>query len=157
MSAPEMTDALVHAIAGGHFDLIVVNYANGDMVGHSGKLSATIAAAEAVDRCLGRVRDAVRAAGGAMLITADHGNAEQMRDPETGEPHTAHTMNKVPAILVNAPAGIDALADGRLSDIAPTLLALLGQPKPAAMTGENLLRPAQAHRIVDAAEHVDAV
>ena len=157
MSAPEMTDALVDAIAGGHFDLIVVNYANGDMVGHSGKLSATIAAAEAVDRCLGRVRDAVRAAGGAMLITADHGNAEQMRDPETGEPHTAHTMNKVPAILVNAPAGIDSLADGRLSDIAPTLLALLGQPKPAVMTGENLLRPAQTHRGVGAAEHVDAV
>ena len=157
MSAPEMTDALVDAIAGGRFDFIVVNYANGDMVGHSGKLSAAIAAVEAVDGCLGRVCDAVRAAGGAMLITADHGNAEQMHDPETGAPHTAHTMNKVPAILVNAPAGIDALADGRLADIAPTLLALLGQPKPTVMTGKCLLRPARTQRSADVAQHADAV
>jgi len=157
MSAPEMTDALVGAIASGRFDLIVVNYANGDMVGHSGKLSAAIAAAEAVDRCLGRVRDAVRAVGGVMLITADHGNAEQMIDPETGAPHTAHTMNKVPAILINAPAGIEALADGRLADIAPTLLDILGQPKPAAMTGKSLLRPPQTHRGAGADQHANAV
>ncbi|HEY5598180.1 MAG TPA: 2,3-bisphosphoglycerate-independent phosphoglycerate mutase, partial [Kiloniellales bacterium] len=146
MSAPALTDALVAAIASGRFDLIVVNYANGDMVGHSGKLDAAIRAAEAVDRCLGRVCEAVRAAGGALFITADHGNAEQMRDPETGEPHTAHTMNKVPAILVNAPAGIAALTDGRLADVAPTLLELLALPKPAAMTGTSLFRPAQGLR-----------
>jgi len=157
MSAPEMTDALVEAIASGRFDLIVVNYANGDMVGHSGKLSAAIAAAEAVDRCLGRVSEAVRAAGGVLLITADHGNAEQMLDAATGEPHTAHTMNKVPAILVNAPAGIKSLNDGRLADIAPTLLEILGLPKPAAMTGKSLLRPAQTRHSTGAALRVDAV
>jgi 2,3-bisphosphoglycerate-independent phosphoglycerate mutase len=127
------------------------------MVGHSGKLAAAIAAAEAVDRCIGRVCDAVRAAGGAMLITADHGNAEQMRDPKTGAPHTAHTMNKVPAILVNAPAGIDALADGRLADIAPSLLELMDLPKPAAMTGISLLRPARTRRGAGAVQHADAV
>ncbi|MHA1600350.1 MAG: 2,3-bisphosphoglycerate-independent phosphoglycerate mutase [Alphaproteobacteria bacterium] len=157
MSAPEMTDALVDAIAGGRFDFIVVNYANGDMVGHSGKLSATIAAAEAVDHCLGRVCEAVGAAGGTLLITADHGNAEQLRDPDTGEPHTAHTMNKVPAILVNAPAGIESLVDGRLADIAPTLLEMLGLPKPAAMTGQSLSRPARAQPSAGAALRVDAV
>jgi 2,3-bisphosphoglycerate-independent phosphoglycerate mutase len=146
MSAPELTEALVDAIASGRFDLIVVNYANGDMVGHSGLLAAAIRAVETVDRCLGRVCEAVRQAGGALFITADHGNAEQMRDPKTGEPHTAHTMNKVPAILVNAPAGVAALADGRLADVAPTLLALMELPQPAAMTGHSMLRPAQAAR-----------
>ncbi len=157
MSAPEMTDALVEAIAGGRFDLIVVNYANGDMVGHSGKLSAAIAAVEAVDSCLGRVSTAVQAAGGVLLITADHGNAEQMRDLLTGEPHTAHTMNKVPAILVNAPAGIDSLDDGRLADIAPTLLEILGLPKPAEMTGRSLLRPVRAQRSAGAERRADAL
>ncbi len=157
MSAPEMTDALVEAIDSGRFDLIVVNYANGDMVGHSGKLSAAIAAAEAVDHCVGRVSEAVRAAGGVLLITADHGNAEQMRDATTGEPHTAHTMNKVPAILVNAPADIKSLNDGRLADVAPTLLEILGLPKPAAMTGKSLLRPARTQDSADAAVRVDAV
>ena len=157
MSAPEMTDALVDAIASGRFDFIVVNYANGDMVGHSGKLSAAIAAAEAVDRCIGRLCQAVHTAGGAMLITADHGNAEQMRDPATGEPHTAHTLNKVPAILVNAPAGIESLDDGRLADIAPTLLELLGLPKPTAMTGHSLSRPIRTQHANDAAQRADAV
>jgi 2,3-bisphosphoglycerate-independent phosphoglycerate mutase len=157
MSAPELTEALVDAIASGRFDLIVVNYANGDMVGHSGLLAAAIRAVETVDRCLGRVCEAVRQAGGALFITADHGNAEQMRDPKTGEPHTAHTMNKVPAILVNAPAGVAALADGRLADVAPTLLALMELPQPAAMTGHSMLRPAQAARIPTSGQRAGVV
>jgi len=156
MSAPELTDALTEAVAGGRFDFIVVNYANGDMVGHSGKLPAAIAAVEAVDRCLGRLGEAVRAAGGVLLITADHGNAEQMRDPVTDEPHTAHTMNKVPVILVNAPPGIESLSDGRLADIAPTLLDIFGLPQPAAMTGTTLLRPARARRDAAAGARADA-
>ncbi len=144
MSAPELTDKLVGAIESGRFDLIVVNYANGDMVGHTGNLQAAIAAAEAVDTCLGRVESALTKAGGTLLITADHGNAEQMSDAATGQAHTAHTMNKVPAILVNAPAGVGALTDGRLADIAPTVLALMGLAQPAEMTGRCLLRPALA-------------
>ncbi|MFQ5954538.1 MAG: 2,3-bisphosphoglycerate-independent phosphoglycerate mutase [Kiloniellales bacterium] len=139
MSALEVTDRLVEEIAGGSFDLIVVNYANTDMVGHSGDLAAAIKAVEAVDRCLGRLEAAVRLAGGALIITADHGNAEQMRDPATGEPHTAHTLNPVPLILVNAPPSVTALADGRLADVAPTVLALMGLPRPAEMTGRSLL------------------
>jgi 2,3-bisphosphoglycerate-independent phosphoglycerate mutase len=143
MSAFEVTDKLVAAIEGGRFDLIVVNYANGDMVGHTGDLNATIAAVEAVDACLGRLANAVTTAGGALLITADHGNAEQMTDPGTGQAHTAHTMNKVPAILVNAPSWAAALDDGRLADVAPTLFALLGLPKPAEMTGRSLIPAAR--------------
>ena len=141
MSAPEVTDKLVAAIDGGRFDLIVVNYANGDMVGHTGDLQAAMKAAETVDHCIGRVSEAVERAGGSLLITADHGNAEQMLDPTTGQPHTAHTMNKVPLILVNAPDSVQTLADGRLADIAPTVLALMALPQPAAMTGECLIRP----------------
>ncbi|MCH8925348.1 MAG: 2,3-bisphosphoglycerate-independent phosphoglycerate mutase [Proteobacteria bacterium] len=152
MSAYEVTDRLVAAIESGRFDLVVVNYANGDMVGHTGKLDAAIAAVETVDTCLGRLSEAVTAAGGALLITADHGNAEQMEDPETGQAHTAHTMNKVPVILVNAPSGTGALADGRLADIAPTLLELMGLAKPAEMTGRSLIRPAaEARRPLPAA------
>ena len=139
MSAYEMTDKLVAAIAGGNFDLIVVNFANTDMVGHSGKLAPAIAAVEAVDRCLGRVEKAAMAAGGVLLVTADHGNAEMMCDPMTGGPHTAHTLNRVPLVLVNAPPGIAGIGDGRLADIAPTLLALMGMKQPPAMTGHNLL------------------
>src|SRR5258708_26334953 len=107
MSAVEVTDKLVEAIGAGRFDVIVVNYANTDMVGHSGDIAAAVKAVEAVDRCLGRLAEAVEQAGGALLITADHGNAEQMRDPETGEPHTAHTTNPVPVLLVNAPSWCD--------------------------------------------------
>ena len=140
MSAFEVTDKLVAAIEGGRFDLIVVNYANGDMVGHTGNLSAAIAAVEAVDACLGRLANAATAAGGALLITADHGNAEQMADPGTGQAHTAHTTNKVPAILVNAPSWAAALDDGRLADVAPTLFALLDLPAPAEMTGRSLIQ-----------------
>jgi 2,3-bisphosphoglycerate-independent phosphoglycerate mutase len=139
MSAPEVTDQLVAAIDAGRFDVIVVNFANADMVGHTGDLAAAIKAAEAVDDCLGRLAGAVTRAGGTLLITADHGNIEMMRDPATGQPHTAHTLNPVPLVLVNPPPGIAGLRDGRLADIAPTLLALLGLAKPAAMTGEPLL------------------
>jgi 2,3-bisphosphoglycerate-independent phosphoglycerate mutase len=139
MSAPEVTDKLVAAIDRGRFDVVVVNYANTDMVGHTGDIAAAIKAVEAVDQCLGRLADAVTRAGGTLLITADHGNAEMMRDAATGQPHTAHTLNPVPLLLVNPPAGVTGLRDGRLADIAPTLLALLGLPQPAAMTGRPLL------------------
>jgi 2,3-bisphosphoglycerate-independent phosphoglycerate mutase len=146
MSAYEVTDKLVEAIDARRFDVIVVNYANTDMVGHTGDLAAAIKAVEAVDRCLARLADAVERAGGTLLITADHGNAETMRDPETGERHTSHTLNPVPVLLVNPPAGITGLEDGRLADIAPTLLALLGLPQPEAMTGHPLiLRAAARH------------
>ncbi|PVA10420.1 2,3-bisphosphoglycerate-independent phosphoglycerate mutase [Pelagivirga sediminicola] len=137
MSAGEVTDHLTRAIAA-RYDLIVVNYANPDMVGHTGDLDAAIAACEAVDAGLGRVRAALEAAGGAMLVTADHGNCEVMIDPLTGDPHTAHTTNLVPAILVGGPVGA-ALASGRLSDVAPTLLALMGLDAPPEMTGRSLL------------------
>jgi 2,3-bisphosphoglycerate-independent phosphoglycerate mutase len=142
MAAPEVTAKLVEAIDQGRFDVIVVNYANTDMVGHTGDIAAAIKAVEAVDRCLGRLADAVTRAGGSLLITADHGNAEMMRDPVTGQPHTAHTLNPVPLLLVNPPAGVTGLSDGRLADIAPTLLQLLGMRQPAAMTGRPLLQRA---------------
>jgi 2,3-bisphosphoglycerate-independent phosphoglycerate mutase len=140
MSAPEVTDKLVEAIDAGRFDVIVVNYANTDMVGHTGDLAAAIKAVETVDHCLGRLADAVERAGGTLLITADHGNVEMMRDPETGQPHTAHTTNPVPLLLVNPPPYVRGLEDGRLCDVAPTLLQLLGLPQPKAMTGHALLK-----------------
>jgi 2,3-bisphosphoglycerate-independent phosphoglycerate mutase len=142
MSAHELTDRLVAAIDADRFDVIVVNFANPDMVGHTGSLPAAIRAVETVDACLGRVVDAVRRRGGAMLVTADHGNCEMMRDPVTGGPHTAHTLNRVPIVLVGAPSAIEGLADGRLADVAPTMLALLRVAQPAAMTGRSLLRGA---------------
>ena len=138
MSADAVTDALVDAIDRARYDVIVVNYANGDMVGHTGDMAAAMAAVSTVDRCLGRLVDAVERAGGAMVVTADHGNADQMRDPGTGEPHTAHTTFPVPILAVGAPPGT-ALADGRLADVAPTMLALMGLAQPAAMTGRCLL------------------
>ena len=137
MSAPEVTDRFVAAIEAG-YDLIVTNYANPDMVGHTGDLAAAIRACEAVDQGLGRVVAALRKAGGAMIVTADHGNCETMVDPETGGPHTAHTRNPVPVILVGGPEGA-RLRDGRLSDLAPTLLVLMGLPQPPEMTGQSLL------------------
>ena len=139
MSAAEVTDKLTAAIAAGTYDFIFVNFANPDMVGHTGILDAAITAIETVDTCLARLRTAIETAGGAMLVTADHGNAETMVDPETGAPFTSHTLNVVPAILANAPAAVTGLADGRLADVAPTLLELLGMEKPAAMTGSSLL------------------
>ncbi len=144
MAAPEVTDRLVEAVGSGKYDLVVVNYANGDMVGHTGMLEAAIKAAETIDACLGRLLSAVTRAGGVLLITADHGNAELMRDPATGEPHTAHTVGKVPVVLAGSTAGARGLRDGRLADVAPTLLTLLGLPQPAEMTGRSLLTEAAA-------------
>ena len=137
MSAPEVTDHFIGAIEDG-YDLIVVNYANPDMVGHTGDLKAAMAACEAVDKGLGAVLDALEKAGGAMIVTADHGNCEVMVDPETGGPHTAHTLNPVPVVLVGGPKGAH-LKPGRLADLAPTLLHLMELPKPPEMTGECLI------------------
>ncbi len=137
MSADEVTEHFVAAIEKG-YDLIVVNYANPDMVGHTGDLDAAIRACEAVDRGLTRAVAALEAVGGAMIVTADHGNCETMIDPETGGPHTAHTTNPVPVILVGGPEGA-RLRNGRLADLAPTILQLMGLPKPPEMTGESLI------------------
>ena len=145
MSAYAVTDRLLAALQeaatqGAPFDLVVLNFANGDMVGHTGILPAAVAACEAVDRCLGRIADYLLARGGAMLITADHGNAEIMRDPVTGEPYTAHSLNPVPLILLDSEhQGCSLKPGGALKDIAPTILALLGIPMPREMEGINLL------------------
>ena len=136
MSAPELADKAVAAIDSGKYDLIVLNFANPDMVGHTGSLAAAIKAVETVDAGLGRIVEAVGRAGGAVLVTADHGNCEMMRDPVTGGPHTSHTTNPVPVVLVGSTA--KSLHDGRLADISPTLLHLLGLPQPAEMTGRAL-------------------
>ena len=149
MSAPEVTDKVVAAIESGRFDVVIMNYANTDMVGHTGIIPAAVKAVETVDQCLGRLAAAVEKAGGTLVITADHGNAEMMRDPETGEPHTAHTLNPVPFIVVNPPAAIGRLDEGRLADVAPTLLDLIGLPKPAAMTGHSLIHLDQGRRAAD--------
>ena len=138
MSSVEVSDQLVLAIEKG-YDLIVVNYANPDMVGHTGSLPAAIKACEAVDLGLGRALVALEKAGGAMVVTADHGNCELMVDPVTGGPHTSHTVNPVPVILVGGPQGSVLRAGGRLADLAPTLLALMGLPQPPEMTGRSLL------------------
>ena len=139
MSAPEVTDNLVRVIGEGTFDLIVVNYANGDMVGHTGVLEAAIKAAETIDGSLARLEKAVLDAGGVMLVTADHGNCEQMSDAKNRSAHTQHTLNLVPALLVNAPDWVNGLHDGRLADVAPTLLQLLDLEQPAEMTGRSLI------------------
>lgn len=137
MSCPELTEKLVAAIEGGKYDVIVCNIANPDMVGHTGDLVAAIKAAEAVDVALGKLRSAIVAAGGEMLVTADHGNLEMMRDPVTGEPHTAHTVGPVPFVYVGRKAVLRS--GGALRDIAPTLLYLLGIAKPVEMTGTSLV------------------
>lgn len=137
MSSAEVTAKFIEAIEGG-YDLIVTNYANPDMVGHTGDLNAAIKACEAVDHGLAQVIAALEKVKGAMIITADHGNCEVMVDPVTGGPHTAHTLNPVPVALVGGPEGAK-LRQGRLSDLAPTLLELMGLPKPPEMTGESLL------------------
>jgi 2,3-bisphosphoglycerate-independent phosphoglycerate mutase len=139
MSAPEVTDKAVAAVEAGAADVIVLNYANADMVGHTGDLDAATRAIETIDACLGRLARTVEAQGGTLVVTADHGNAEMMRDPETGEPHTAHTLDPVPFIVVNPPMPIRRLEDGRLADVAPTLLDILGLPQPKAMTGHSLI------------------
>ncbi|MDF1802626.1 2,3-bisphosphoglycerate-independent phosphoglycerate mutase [Thalassovita sp.] len=138
MSAGEVTDAFVKAIEDG-YDLIVTNFANPDMVGHTGDLKAAMKACEAVDQGLARVVAALEKAGGAMIVTADHGNCETMVDPVTGGPHTAHTTNPVPVILLGGPKGASLRSGGRLADLAPTLLQLMGLPQPDEMTGQSLL------------------
>lgn len=138
MSAPELTQKAVEAISSGKYDLVVLNFANPDMVGHTGVLAAAIKAVETVDAGLGRIAEAVTKMGGALLVTADHGNCELMVDPVTGKPHTAHTTNPVPIMLIGGQA--KALADGRLADISPTLLKLMGLEQPTEMTGGSLLR-----------------
>ena len=139
MAAAEVTTQLIDAIRSGEQALIVVNYANPDMVGHTGDLSAAIRAVEAVDTELGEVLAALEAAGGAMIVTADHGNCEVMVDPDTGEPHTAHTLNPVPVVLVGGPPGAQLRDGGRLADLAPSVLALMDLAQPDEMTGRSLI------------------
>ena len=143
MSAFDVTDQLIEAIERGHFDFILVNYANTDMVGHTGNLDAAISAVEAVDTCVSRVADAVVKSGGTLIVTADHGNAERMFDPTTAQAHTAHTTELVPCLIVNARSqglaqGL-AKKEGRLADVAPTVLALLGISQSDQMTGRSLI------------------
>lgn len=137
MNSEALTDALVKAIDSGEYDVVVCNYPNGDMVGHTGVYQATIQAVEAVDACIGRVVEALQRNNGECLITADHGNAEQMRDPVTGQPHTAHTSELVPFIYVGREA--DVRSGGTLSDVAPTMLHLMGMPIPDQMTGTPIM------------------
>ncbi len=149
MSCPEVTERLVEAIGSGEIDVAICNIANADMVGHSGDLGAAIKAVEAVDVAIGKVAKAVREAGGALLVTADHGNVEMMRDPDSGQPHTSHTIGPVPLVYLG-PRPAKLRSGGSLRDVAPTLLDLLGLPKPAEMTGESLLvddgtDPADSH------------
>jgi 2,3-bisphosphoglycerate-independent phosphoglycerate mutase len=139
MSAFQVTDKLEEAILSGKYDLIVANYANPDMVGHTGVMQAAVKAVDAIDECLGRLRAAIEKAHGVMLLTADHGNVEMMKDPQTGEPHTAHTLFDVPIVAINAPEGTQ-LENGRLADVAPTMLALMGLEQPQPMTGHSLLK-----------------
>jgi len=138
MSAPEVTDKLVEAIESGQYDLIICNYANADMVGHTGDMAAAIQAIETLDQTLGRLESAIKQAGGEMLITADHGNAEKMKDAGTGQAHTAHTTYPVPLLYVGRDA--EMVDDGGLCDLAPTLLTLMDQPIPSEMTGHSLVR-----------------
>jgi len=138
MSAAGIADAVVQAVEKGDFDAIIMNFANADMVGHSGKLEAAIKACETVDACLGRIFQALRPRGGAWIITADHGNAETMIDPITGGPHTYHTTNPVPFILITEDGRLQLSPNGSLRDIAPTLLGVLGLPSPPEMTGRDL-------------------
>jgi len=142
MSAEGIADGVVKSVNDTAFDVIVVNFANADMVGHSGKLEPTIKAVETVDQCLGRIYAAVKQQGGAMLITADHGNAELMVDPVTGGPHTYHTTNPVPFVVVSEDAKKFSLRqDGALQDISPTILNILDVPQPKEMSGHTLLVP----------------
>jgi len=139
MSAPEVTDALVDAITSGKYDNIVCNFANGDMVGHTGVMSAAIKAVETLDQCLVKVVSAIESVDGHMLITADHGNCEQMQDSKTGQPHTAHTCELVPLVYVGNNNVSLRQEGGTLSDVTPTLLALMGLPQPKEMTGQSLI------------------
>jgi 2,3-bisphosphoglycerate-independent phosphoglycerate mutase len=138
MSAPEITEKALDAISSERFDAIVMNYANADMVGHTGRLSPTIEAIECLDGCLGRLEEALIARDGALLMTGDHGNAEQMIDPETGEPQTAHTTNPVPLVLATKQDSRPLAEGGALKDVAPTILGLMGILVPTEMTGRDL-------------------
>ena len=140
MSVYEVTDQLVKAIEDKRFDVIICNFANGDMVGHTGVMDAALKAVAAVDECLGRVEQVIKNVGGVLIVTADHGNAEKMVDEATGQPYTAHTVGKVQAVLVNDKTGVKELENGKLADIAPTMLDLLGINKPEEMSGESLLK-----------------
>jgi 2,3-bisphosphoglycerate-independent phosphoglycerate mutase len=137
MSARKVTDHLVEAIASKQHDLIICNFANGDMVGHTGVFDAAVKAVETLDECLGRIETAIVEAGGQMLITADHGNVEQMRDHGTGQAHTAHTCEPVPLVYIG-PQSVKLNSGGTLSDVAPTLLELMHLEKPAEMTGHSV-------------------
>jgi len=143
MSAAGITDAVIHAIEKGDFDAIIMNFANADMVGHSGKLEAAIKACETIDESLGRIYQALKPRGGAWLITADHGNAETMVDPVTGGPHTYHTTNPVPFVLVSEDGQRTLKPGGSLRDIAPTILGIVGAPEPREMTGHDLRNEAR--------------
>lgn len=150
MSADEVTEVVCQAVNKGIYSLIVVNYANPDMVGHTGNMEAAVEAIETVDRCLGRVIETVNKAGGTLLITADHGNAEYMRDKD-GNPWTAHTTNPVPLIFIEGEGRkipghggkVFLREDGRLADVAPTILEILQLPQPEEMTGKSLIQPAE--------------
>ena len=139
MSAYEVTDKVCDALENDRFDVIILNFANTDMVGHTGNMQAAIKAVEAVDTCIGRIVKIIEEKQGTLLITADHGNAEQMIDQKTGEPHTAHTTNPVPAILVTPNKNFKLKENGKLADLAPTILDIMGIEKPEEMTGESLL------------------
>ncbi|MBQ7146946.1 MAG: 2,3-bisphosphoglycerate-independent phosphoglycerate mutase [Lachnospiraceae bacterium] len=140
MSAPQVGEELVKAIKSGQYDVIIINFANSDMVGHTGVFEAAVKAVEAVDEQVGRAVEALKEAGGQMFLCADHGNSDEMIDYETGEPMTAHTTNPVPFVLVNADPAYGLKEGGRLCDIAPTLLELMGLEQPAEMAGESLLK-----------------
>tara|TARA_R110001592_G_scaffold7126_1_gene40140 strand:- start:6866 stop:8404 length:1539 start_codon:yes stop_codon:yes gene_type:complete len=139
MSAPELTDKLVAAIESGKYDLIVCNYANGDMVGHTGKFDAAVKAAECLDKCLKRIANAIQTSGGQCLITADHGNAEQMSDPSTGQAFTSHTTSPVPLVYIGG-QNLHLKDEGKLSDIAPSMLDLMSLDIPSEMTGHSLIQ-----------------
>jgi len=141
VSAPEVTDHLVEAIGSCRYDTIICNYANADMVGHTGVMDAAVRAVETLDHCIGRVVSALHRSGGELLITADHGNAEQMEDSVSGQPHTAHTHDPVPLVYVGRPARLKD--DGALCDISPTLLTIMGLPQPQEMQGHNLVEFAE--------------
>ena len=138
MSAPEVTEEILRAVAGDKYDVVICNFANPDMVGHTGDFEATVKAIEVLDDCLGRIAAALQKAGGELLITADHGNAEQMYDPQTGQRHTAHTTNPVPFLYVGRDASM--VPNGSLEDVAPTMLYLMGLPSPPEMTGHPLVK-----------------
>jgi 2,3-bisphosphoglycerate-independent phosphoglycerate mutase len=138
MSAPGVTDVLVKAMQQGDHDFILCNYANGDMVGHTGSIPATLKAVEVVDQCMTRVMKAAQETGAVLLVTADHGNCEMMIDPQTGGPHTAHTTSPVPFVVVDPRAEMPLRAGGSLRDVGPTVMRMLGLEQPGEMTGKDL-------------------